>query len=735
MGKDCVYLKSRKGQDQQNRKKKKKEVSDSKPKIEQAGQPLSSNCVPTHGMTIVTNSTPQVHNPTSTPHSIIATTTSSSSSSVSHNETPLPASAHGSSPLLTHHFNPMAYSEREMQDPTTITMVLSSFVHSMNFKYTAHKLLDLYYRELCAGFALVDKSLMEGLIDQLMGNDNMNTSSSLMLNHMQLDSTTQDGLVSILYSILALSLQQSGDYVLKGEYRQKVMEYMHNASKDKISKYFDNMDNIYVAVALYYLSDYLCGEGDLRKTSLYLAMVKQMIGLHGYGGPNDQQVGAAHACYSTQDNPSLPKFLLRILVRYKDTFLSDYTSKQSSNKSKLFGVFASRVKLDTSFIDREKGNIDSHYLPHIEHVVQIAHTYYSLLFETMYQAQGDLFCIFSNIFIREFYLDLYSKIENVPAEFLVSFANDIISYTKMEKYIFAPYVVANGIAKAVTVRLEYWRQSCNPVDFKDDLRALRVLSTRYGVVQKLYGDLIHQIENAILLQSMSNNNTPPGMLLTSGLAGVNPPLATNNVMPTPGQPIFAPSTNPQTATMTGSSHASSSHIESTSIMDPSVPSSSSANTENETDVGMPSFEFDPNGPLMDPFNSAGNANLLSMLFNEVENERGDSLNEESYFMDMPPFNEAQQATPQDRDHNPFIKGYHVVKMMIKQLSRLKEALQIQEPKSREDSLKKAKGELIEELSKALPNDIEAKFILELTKHQHPHQIHPCQYSHLALLFE
>ncbi|EFC40782.1 predicted protein [Naegleria gruberi] len=719
MGKDCVYLKSRKGQDQQNRKKKKKKkdkesVPPTNPITTEVPQticpppsttnvnvaippttiPTASPAVPSISMNTSSNfSNPVTH----TPHSVVQ---SSSSGSSNHNEmSPLPSSLHGSSPLLTHQFNPMAYSERDFKDPNSISVMLSSFVHSINFRYTAHKLLDLYYKELCAGFALVDKSLMEGLIEQLMGNDG-NSNASMILNHMQLDSTTQDGLISILYSIQALALQQSGDYVLKGDYRQKLMEYMHNLAKEKISKYFDNMDNIYIAVALHYLTDYVCGEGDMRKTSLYLAMVKQMIGLHGYGGPTDQQVGATQASYSAQDSPSLPKFLLRILVRYKETFLSDYMSKvtgKPSSATKLFGIFASRIKLDTSFFDKaEKGQISSQYLPLIENVVRIAHTYYSLLFETMYQAQGDLFCLFSNVFIREFYLDLYSKVENIPAAVLVSYANEIISYTKTEKYIFAPFVIANGIAKAVAVRLEYWRQTGDTsVDFKDDLRALKVLSTRYGVVQKLYGDLINQIENATLLQSMNETNS-------SRLFGANLPDAFQNVqqqMPTQPQP-------PQQQVMVN---------------------------DHEHDAMQ---QFDDSisfSPLMDPFNP-NNGNLLSMLFNEVGNERCESLNEESYFMDDPQMG-SSDAAQQDRDHNPFIKGYSLVKMMIKQLSKLKDALHISEPKYKEESLKKAKTELIEELSKALPNDIEAKFILELTKHQHPHQIHPCQYSHLALLFE
>ncbi|KAG2374391.1 hypothetical protein C9374_010961 [Naegleria lovaniensis] len=770
MGKPCIYLKSRKGQDQQNRKKrkKKKDASNEDPASnsttlqqgtadnfaiptitstssnasvmvpQQPHQPPSNpstSMAPPSSVTttvmasgtsglapppIVTSSS---NNASTTPHSVVANSSSSNSSTYNDMHSPLPSSAHGSSPLLTHHYNPMAYSERDVQDPTSISMVFSSFIHSMNFKITAHKLLDLYYKELCAGFALVDKGLMEGLIDQLMGNDGSSNNSTMILNHIQLDSVTQDGLISILYSIQALALQQSGEYVLKGDYRQRLMEFLHNAAKEKISKYFDNMDNIYVAVALHYLSDYLCGEGDFRKTSLYLAMVKQMIGLHGYGGPNDHQVGTASACYSSQDNPSLPKFLLRILVRYKETFLSDYMSKQNGGQAnsasmKLFGVFASRVKLDTSFFDREKGFIGSQYLPHIEHVVQIAHTYYSLLFETMYQAQGDLFCIFSNVFIREFYLDLYSKVEKVPAEILLSFANDIISYTKMEKYIFAPYVIANGIAKAVSVRLEYWKHTYHPIDFRDDLRALKVLSTRYGVVQKLYGDLINQIENAILLQYSSNSSTE--RLLTSGLQGVNPPLVGMQ------NPIsFASS---QSSSMTqATTEATSSDVAASSSTTPTN------TTEPEQDgTSIPSFDDSaPLTPLLDPFSAAGNANILTMLFNEVGNERGDSLTEESYFMDE----QHSESVAQERDHNPFIKGYHLVKMMIKQLSRLKDALHIPETKVREESLKKAKSELIEELSKALPNDVEAKFILELTKHQHPQQIHPCQYSHLALLFE
>lgn len=771
MGKPCIYLKSRKGQDQQNRKKRKKKkdalnedhASNSTtlqqgntdnfatPTITTASnsntlmvpqQPLNpTNMAPPSTVTTTTVmasgtsaclapppivSSSSNNTTTTTPHSVVANSSSSNSSTYNDMHSPLPSSAHGSSPLLTHHYNPMAYSERDVQDPTSISMVFSSFIHSMNFKITAHKLLDLYYKELCAGFALVDKGLMEGLIDQLMGSDGSSSNNSTMiLNHIQLDSVTQDGLISILYSIQALALQQSGEYVLKGDYRQRLMEFLHNAAKEKIAKYFDNMDNIYVAVALHYLSDYLCGEGDFRKTSLYLAMVKQMIGLHGYGGPNDHQVGTASACYSSQDNPSLPKFLLRILVRYKETFLSDYMSKQNGGQAnsasmKLFGVFASRVKLDTSFFDREKGFIGSQYLPHIEHVVQIAHTYYSLLFETMYQAQGDLFCIFSNVFIREFYLDLYSKVEKVPAEILLSFANDIISYTKMEKYIFAPYVIANGIAKAVSVRLEYWKHTYHPIDFRDDLRALKVLSTRYGVVQKLYGDLINQIENAILLQYSSNSSTE--RLLTSGLQGVNPPLVGMQ------NPIsFASSSASSTLTPATTT-------ETTSSSDIAVSTSTPSNTtETEQDgTSIPSFDDSaPLTPLLDPFSAAGNANILTMLFNEVGNERGDSLTEESYFMDE----QHSESTPQERDHNPFIKGYHLVKMMIKQLSRLKDALQIPDNKVREESLKKAKSELIEELSKALPNDVEAKFILELTKHQHPQQIHPCQYSHLALLFE
>ncbi|KAL9648749.1 hypothetical protein ABK040_003685 [Willaertia magna] len=716
MGKECVYLKSRKGQDQKDKKKRKR----------------NGSCSPTDTMstapTITSNMVPQTNiPPVSVPTNLsVITSGLPNNPCLMGGNTPTSSIPTSSTPVISHP-PMMPFNVLEIPDPTNYGMVLSNYVHSPNFRYTAHTLLDLYYKELCAGFALVEKGVLDSLIDLLMGHDNTN----VLNGQLQLDSLTFDSLVSTLYSILALALQQSGDYVLKGESRKKVMEFLHSSSKESISKHFDNMDNIYVAVALYYVCQFLCGEGDFRKTSLYLAMVKQMIGLHGYGGPNDQQVGSVGACYAHQQdiNPSLPKFLLRILVRYTDTFLSDYTAKLYNSESKVrIGVFGSRLKLDTSFISNEKGSIESLYLPLIEHVVQIAQTYYGLLFETMYNSkEGDIFNIILYIFTQEFFLDLYRRVESISPLTLLHYANEIIAHTKTEKYIFTPYLIANGVAKAVSIRLQYWRQSTTPIDFKDDLRALRALSSRYGVVQKLYGDLINQIENAILLQQMGGGNSLFGLggMIDNGANNntSNQPTSTTINIPPNGLVSSIIQTDcqstPQSTSSASSTHGTSPSSPTQSIVPPH---------QNTTATDFTDEIFE------DPF-SSGNANLLSMLFSEVGNEKSETLNEDSFLLDSTQFNEMTKQPVQSEKDNPFVKGFHVVKMMIKQLSKLKEALHMTDQKTKEESLKKGKHELIEELIKALPNDAEAKFILELTKHQHPQQIHPCQYSHIALLFE
>ena len=293
-----------------------------------------------------------------------------------------------------------------------------------------------------------------------------------------------------------------------------------NNSKNIIGKYFDDLDSMSIPIALTFLVYYLVGEGELQRARMYTNMVENLcqkvwssmncfgIGSRGFVNGSKPVVSTLSKISGSGGASSimygLPALLVHRYLRPIEIFLAEFEEPTNSLKRKLQNI-GNKIRIDLTFIE-DWENIKDHELEELERLIKFLNKYIDLLFSTMMNKESMLY-ITSHLTFHDVVMDVYKRAQTKNVDSLLRFAAEVIEITKIPLFTFLPTAFINTIMKAVQVRLAYGKPSENPnINLRDDMAALKLLSAKYPVITKLYGDTIREVETVLYLQSFSHSS-------------------------------------------------------------------------------------------------------------------------------------------------------------------------------------------------------------------------------------
>ncbi|KAF0984446.1 hypothetical protein FDP41_000345 [Naegleria fowleri] len=475
-----------------------------------------------------------------------------------------------------------------------------------------------------------------------------------------------------------------------------------NNSKTIIGKYFDDMDGMSIPIALTFLVYYLVGEGDLQRARMYTSMVESLcqkvwgtmhcfgIGSRGFvngAKPVVSQLSKISGTNSFVSNImyGLPALLVHRYLRPIEMFLAEFEEPTNSLVRKLQHI-GNKIRIDLTFI-QDWEHIQDDEMEELDRLIKFLSKYIDLLFSTMMNKDSILY-ITSYLNFLDVVLDVYERAVTKRTESMLKFAADIIEITKLPLFVFLPTPFISTIIKGVRVRLKYGKPTesfHSSINLREDMSALKTLTSKYPIVNKLYGEVIREVETFLYLQSFSHATL---------VQPIN--ISNNNTF----------STNTTTTTSSNNNNngnGSSNHHASATL------------STNDFD-----FEDDSGFDIMNFLNNE--APLSSTTFNFDDELFGELFS-------MPNLDNIS-TTSNDSCESIFIDGEKLeipscvkpgsfLPILIKNLSKQKDILQQGHDRNSEP-IKKLRSELIEELTQHAGTDENTKLLIQLFTKQYLH---------------
>ncbi|EFC37985.1 predicted protein [Naegleria gruberi] len=459
-GKQCVYPSPRRGKQFQQQKKANQSSSD-------AHSQLFNN------PSVESMEGPSLTIPTSSFKHISSTSSIDSQSSTS--------SSNDASPI---HYTP--YDTGKTQ-------------HELNYKYVATQSLDIYYSVLCYGYPLIERERLQSLIDG--GKQKKNGQNTpLFVWQSKLDQEKDYGL---LYTMQALCLQQLG--------HKDISSQLFLKGKQIVGKFFDEVDTLNIPIAMKFMAEYLLGSGEKKKARVLTSTIRTNIApyLKGSGliNPNnmDKDFG-----WIDKEPRLFPSVLLESQLKYLEFFLTEEESPQTFIFEELEILGHNKMKLDLSKVGPTCKNLNEENKQKLLAIIKTYECFTDLVFNTLAKKDALVYLIaqLTNKQVHlEILLNCSPQIMDIGEMLKISY--QIIELTKNNFFTYIPIFSTKAIVLACSVRLKYNNQGLNPhgfIDFRDDLRALRVLANRFTLIQKEHAQLIKTIESVLYTQSLTQSH-------------------------------------------------------------------------------------------------------------------------------------------------------------------------------------------------------------------------------------
>jgi len=375
--------------------------------------------------------------------------------------------------------------------------------HELNYKYVANQSLDVYYNILSFGYPLIERERMQTLID--------GKQKKLTLWQTKVDQEKDYGL---LYAMQALCLQQLGHKDISNQLFQK--------GRQIIGKFFDDVDSISVPIAMEFMAEYLLGSGEKKKARVMSSTIRSNIESYLNGstinssGKTGSLAPGQVTNEMTLDSSWIdkdPRILRAVLVethlQFIDLFLSEEEKPNTFIYEELEVLGHNKLKIDRSKVDESCRNMSEETFQKLLAIIKTYESYTDLVFNTMAK-KDSLVQIVANLTNKQVHLEILSNCnpQILDVGEMLRVAHQIIELTKSPHFVYVPIFTVKAVILACSVRLKYNNQGLNAcsIDFKDDLRALRVLSNRYSIIQKEYGQLIKTIESVLYTQSITQSH-------------------------------------------------------------------------------------------------------------------------------------------------------------------------------------------------------------------------------------
>ncbi|KAG2372783.1 hypothetical protein C9374_013147 [Naegleria lovaniensis] len=392
----------------------------------------------------------------------------------------------------------------------SITAVISSnemlLQHQMNYRFSATQALDVYYHITALGYPVYDRSKLEKALDF-----QLNEQLWFQTQPYQVSCELEKE-VAVLQTMQAVCLQQMG--ILR-----EVSDQLFMNGKQIIGKYFDEVDSISVLVAMNFMADYMLGNGEKTKSrAMYMTVraklepyIKECYRLccNSFSSTNGHR--------STMTLPNInSQYLSAFLLESQTKFHELYFIEELNPETFIFDEFemASMFKLKRYKLNattcRCLSNETYHQLMTI-HEIFVAMTD---LIMTAARKKNSLIFLFSSLVAKQVHLEILTNCEKKNVKAILRVSREVIELTKHELFSFLPCCATKALIMACSLRVEYFSHLSSCDNMNDDLRALKLLSNKYRLIQKENSQLIKAIEALTYLQQQTNSEMVASNILS-----------------------------------------------------------------------------------------------------------------------------------------------------------------------------------------------------------------------------
>ncbi|KAL9656623.1 hypothetical protein ABK040_002895 [Willaertia magna] len=362
----------------------------------------------------------------------------------------------------------------------------SKIQHELNYKYIAIQSLDLYYNVLSFGFPLIEKEKMLALIE-----NNSNTDKLLWQNKIEKEKN-----YSVLYGMQSLCLQQLGHLDLAIQ--------LHMKSKTIIGNFFDDVESIPINIAYCFMIQYLLGTGEVKKAKSIASMVKTNV----KSSIDESYVENDDRWYERVPH-IIPFSIIYSIIKVYETHILEVD--EDFGILKAMELISRRIVLDKKKIGSTKV-VNEGQLKILMGIMKGFEINTELIFTTMAKKDNLIYLV---AWLVHYQLVLQILLRCDPAIYntsmILNICQKIIDLTKSPHFIYIPIMTTKGIILAIQTRLKHYLEAVNNykimIDLKEDLRILRVLSSRYTVVTKEHPELIKTVESIVYTQSITSSKS------------------------------------------------------------------------------------------------------------------------------------------------------------------------------------------------------------------------------------
>nr|CAG4716256.1 unnamed protein product [Naegleria fowleri] len=390
-----------------------------------------------------------------------------------------------------------------------ISPIESRIEHQINYVYSTRQTMDLYYDILSMGFPLIDRSTFEKVLEYQTTNSVQN-----MMNDFRYDFICDlEKDQALFYTVQAVCFQRLGCH--------EFASFHFNNGKQLIGKYFDDVDSTSIILAMRFMAEYLLGAGDKRKARSLLNTVKVKI------SPFIQQLRRAvkefHEDQLRTDYieklmlGGQANWLIVYLLEAEMHFFDIFYCEEEHPESFIFEELELFTKNQMTLSQKNLGisscrSLNKETAEKLFAVIEAFSSIVNLAMDS-FGKREILSCLLTKFFMAQLRLDVLLNCdqETQNLQEMLRVARDVIQLTEHRHFPFIPACVTKVIITACTIRASYYSYLSPEDNLRNDLRALKILSSRFPLIQNEYNHLIKSIESLTYL----HHNSEDTILLSS----------------------------------------------------------------------------------------------------------------------------------------------------------------------------------------------------------------------------
>ncbi|KAG2379028.1 hypothetical protein C9374_007666 [Naegleria lovaniensis] len=386
----------------------------------------------------------------------------------------------------------------------SISPVESRMEHQINYVYTTRQTMDLYYDILSMGFPLVDRKTF----DKVLEYQTSSRSGQIMTNDYRYDVICDlEKDQALLYTVQAVCFQRLGC--------RELASFHFSNGKQLIGKYFDDVDSISIILGMRFMAEYLLGVGEKRKARSLLNTVK--VKVNPFIQQLQQTVKESHQDQTRTDYIEklmmsgqanwLIVYLLESEIRFFDFFYCEIENPESFILDEL-GIFT-KNQMTISKQNLGISSCKSLNREAAEKLLSIIEAFNCIVRLAMdnFGKKDVLSVLLTEFVMSQLRLDILTNCDQETQDLqeILRVSRHVIQLTEHRHFPFIPASVTKAVITACTIRATYYSYLTPEDNLRNDLRALKILSARYPLIQNEYSHLIKSIESLTYLQHNSED--------------------------------------------------------------------------------------------------------------------------------------------------------------------------------------------------------------------------------------